>query len=149
MFDRNLIFRQKSFSCWVLQDFLNQLQSSLNHPDVSDTWFDELKFDELTENIAPRVNRNSLGKKNVMLKVILSGRYLVRTKEEFSESDINEKRNHLIELNSKKQEALTQYLEALPFIKKVDKKKFSIEGKGDLFERYFTHFQYVFTPKHI
>tara|TARA_B110000008_G_scaffold279183_1_gene325275 strand:- start:19308 stop:21071 length:1764 start_codon:yes stop_codon:yes gene_type:complete len=147
MFDRNLIFRQKSFSCWVLQDFLNQLQSSLNHPDVSDTWFDELKFDELTENIAPRVNRNSLGKKNVMLKVILSGRYLVRTKEEFSESDINEKRNHLIELNSKKQEALTQYLEALPFIKKVDKKTFSIEGKGDLFERYFTHFQYVFTPK--
>jgi hypothetical protein len=82
-----------------------------------------------------------------MFKVILSGRYLVRTKEEFSETDINEKRNHLIELNSKKQEALTQYLEALPFIKKVDKKTFSIEGKGDLFERYFTHFQYVFTPK--
>lgn len=147
MFDRNLIFRQKSFSCWVLQDFLNQLQSSLNHPDVSDTWFDELKFDELTENAASKANRNSLGKKNVMFKVILSGRYLVRTKEEFSETDINEKRNHLIELNSKKQEALTQYLEALPFIKKVDKKTFSIEGKGDLFERYFTHFQYVFTPK--
>ena len=147
MFDRNLIFRQKSFSCWVLQDFLNQLQSSLNHPDVSDTWFDELKFDELTENAASKANRNSLGKKNVMFKVILSGRYLVRTMEEFSETDINEKRNHLIELNSKKQEALTQYLEALPFIKKVDKKTFSIEGKGDLFERYFTHFQYVFTPK--
>ncbi|MCH1612697.1 MAG: hypothetical protein L7S72_05305, partial [Flavobacteriales bacterium] len=80
-------------------------------------------------------------------KVILSGRYLVRAKEEFSESNISEKRNHLIELNSKKQEALTQYLEGLPFIEKVDKKTFSIEGKGDLFERYFTHFQYVFTPK--
>jgi type IV pilus assembly protein PilM len=147
VFERNFIFRQKSFSCWVLQDFLNQLQSSLDHPDVSDTWFDELKFDELAENQTTKNNRNSLAKKNVMFKVILSGRYLVRAKEEFSESNISEKRNHLIELNSKKQEALTQYLEGLPFIEKVDKKTFSIEGKGDLFERYFTHFQYVFTPK--
>ena len=147
VFERNFIFRQKSFSCWVLQDFLNQLQSSLDHPDVSDTWFDELKFDELAENQTTKNNRNSLAKKNVMFKVILTGRYLVRAKEEFSESNISEKRNHLIELNSKKQEALTQYLEGLPFIEKVDKKTFSIEGKGDLFERYFTHFQYVFTPK--
>ncbi len=67
--------------------------------------------------------------------------------ETFKESETNEKRNHLIELNSQKQEALTQYLEALPFIRKVDKKTFSIEGKGDLFKRYFTHFEYVFLPQ--
>ena len=147
LLERNLIFRQKSFSCWVLQDFLNQLQSSLNHLDVSDTWFDELKFDELNVNSASKNNRNLAANQNNNIKVILSGRYLVRTEENFSETNINDKRNHLIELNSKKQEALTQYLEALPFIEKVDKKTFSIEGKGDLFERYFTHFQYVFTPK--
>ena len=147
LLERNLIFRQKSFSCWVLQDFLNQLQSSLNHLDVSDTWFDELKFDELNVNSASKNNRNLAANQNNNIKVILSGRYLVRSEENFSETNINDKRNHLIELNSKKQEALTQYLEALPFIEKVDKKTFSIEGKGDLFERYFTHFQYVFTPK--
>jgi len=147
LLERNLIFRQKSFSCWVIQDFLNQLQSSLNHLDVSDTWFDELKFDELNVNSASKNNRNLAANQNNNIKVILSGRYLVRSEENFSETNINDKRNHLIELNSKKQEALTQYLEALPFIEKVDKKTFSIEGKGDLFERYFTHFQYVFTPK--
>ena len=147
LFERNLIFRQKSLSCWSLQDFLNQLQSSLNHTDVSDTWFDELKFSELNESSSNRSNRNLAIKENVKFRVILSGRYLVRTTENFSASNINEKRNHLIELNSKKQEALTQYLKGLPFIEKIDKKTFSIEGKGDLFERYFTHFQYVFTPK--
>ena len=62
-------------------------------------------------------------------------------------TETNQKRNNLIELNSQKQEALTQYLEALPFIKKVNKKTFSIEGKGDLFKRYFTHFKYEFLPK--
>ena len=147
IFDRNLIFRQKSFSCWILQDFLNQLQSSLDHPDVSDTWFDELKFDELLESGNSNLKRAQMTQKSSNLKIILSGRYLVRTEEKFSETNVNEKRNHLIELNSKKQEALTQYLEALPFIEKVDRKTFSIEGKGDLFERYFTHFEYVFTPK--
>ncbi len=147
IFDRNLIFRQKSFSCWILQDFLNQLQSSLDHPDVSDTWFDELKFDELLESGNSNLQRAQMTQKSSNLKIILSGRYLVRTEEKFSETNVNEKRNHLIELNSIKQEALTQYLEALPFIEKVDRKTFSIEGKGDLFERYFTHFEYVFTPK--
>ncbi|MBT5716509.1 MAG: pilus assembly protein PilM, partial [Opitutae bacterium] len=127
LLERNLIFRQKSFSCWVLQDFLNQLQSSLNHLDVSDTWFDELKFDELNVNSASKNNRNLAANQNNNIKVILSGRYLVRSEENFSETNINDKRNHLIELNSKKQEALTQYLEALPFIEKVDKKTFSIE----------------------
>jgi hypothetical protein len=67
--------------------------------------------------------------------------------ETFSESENNQKRNHLIELNSQKQEALTQYLESLEFIKKVNKKTFSIVGEGDLFNRYFTHFKYEFLPK--
>ena len=70
-------------------------------------------------------------------KIILSGRYLIRITEDFTESQSAEKKNHLIELNSQKQEALTQYLESLPFIKNVEKKTFSIEGKGDLFKRYF------------
>jgi len=144
--DRNKIFQEKSFSCWKLQDFLNQLQSSLNHPDLTDAWFDELRFENIS---SPRgQNLKSLSMRETSKsRIILLGRYLVRSSEVFTDSQSSKKRNHLIELNSKKQEALTQYLEALPFINKVDKKTFSIEGEGDLFKRYFTHFKYVFIPQ--
>jgi hypothetical protein len=56
-------------------------------------------------------------------------------------------REVLIDLNSKKQQALTEHLQRNPFILKVDEKVFSIDGKGDLFNRYFTHFSYEFTLK--
>ena len=144
---RNIYFREKSFSCWTLQDFLNQLQSSLNHTDVSDAWFDELRFGNNQSSKNQNLNRSTSKFETNKFKIILSGRYLIRITEDFTESQGAEKKNHLIELNSQKQEALTQYLESLPFIKKVEKKTFSIEGKGDLFKRYFTHFEYVFIPQ--
>ena len=146
IFQRNKIFHEKSFSCWKLQDFLNQLQSSLDHPDVADAWFDELRFEGLSNPKNEKID-NQKQRLGGELKIILSGRYLVRMTETFSESENSQKRNHLIELNSKKQEALTQYLESLEFIKKVNKKTFSIVGEGDLFNRYFTHFKYEFMPK--
>ena len=146
IFERNVKFYQKSFTCWVLQDFLNQLQSSLDHLDISDAWFDRLKFEETTQK-KPFSDGNTFNLRRTRgYKIILSGRYLVRSSETFSESEANQKRNHLIELNSQKQEALTQHLDRLSFIKKIDKKTFSTEGKGDLFKRYFTHFEYIFTP---
>jgi len=146
IFERNIKFYQKSFTCWVLQDFLNQLQSSLDHLDISDAWFDRLKFEETTQK-KPFSDGNTFNLSRTRgYKIILSGRYLVRSSETFSESEANQKRNHLIELNSQKQEALTQHLDRLSFIKKIDKKTFSTEGKGDLFKRYFTHFEYIFTP---
>ena len=122
------------------------MQSSLDHPDVSDAWFDELRFEGISN---PKNEKMGNQKQRIGegLKIILSGRYLVRMTETFSESENNQKRNHLIELNSQKQEALTQYLESLEFIKKVNKKTFSIVGEGDLFNRYFTHFKYEFLPK--
>jgi type IV pilus assembly protein PilM len=146
IFQRNKVFHEKSFSCWTLQDFLNQLQSSLDYPDVSDAWFDELRFEALSNT---KIEKAGMQKQRIGegLKIILSGRYLVRMTETFSESKNSQKRNHLIELNSQKQEALTQYLESLEFIKKVNKKTFSIVGEGDLFNRYFTHFEYEFLPK--
>ena len=142
--NRNEIFHHKSLSCWFIQDFLNQLQSSLDHPDVKDTWFDELYFEDKGMGKPPK-NLKANTKQN-STRIILVGRYLVRTTSVFSENQLDEKRNHLIELNSRKQEALTQYLETLPYIEKVDKKTFSIEGEGDLFKRSFTHFRYVFSP---
>ena len=57
LLQRNQNFRVKSLSCWALQDFLNQLQSSLEHPDIVDTWFDNLSLQENLSNIN---KRNSL-----------------------------------------------------------------------------------------
>ena len=144
IFNRNYNFSKKSKSCWIIQDFLNQLQSTLNHPDVEDTWFDEISFADQEIGNVSRSAKN-FNKANGA-KVILVGRYLVRATEVFDQNQDIDKRNHLIEINSKKQEALTQYLDSLPFVKKINTKTFSIEGEGDLFTRYFTHFKYVFTP---
>ena len=44
--NRNNAFVNKTHSCWLIQDFLNQLQSSLNHPEVKDAWFDEVRFED-------------------------------------------------------------------------------------------------------
>ena len=51
-------------------------------------------------------------------------------------------RDILIDLDRVKKEALTDYLSNTPHIHKIDRKSFSIEGKGDLFNRYFSHFEY-------
>jgi hypothetical protein len=51
----------------------------------------------------------------------------------------------LIDLNSEKQEALTAYLNGVSVVEKIERKVFSIEGKGDLFGKYFTHFEYEIT----
>ena len=144
IYKRNELFNKPSLSCWSIQDFLNQLQSSLDHPDVADTWFDHLEFQDSLQK-PQLLGRNSpLSYQSSKLKIILTGRYLVRLPDSFDQTNRTEKRNYLIELNSKKQEALTQYLQSLPFIEKIEKKTFSIEGEGDLFERNFTHFKYVF-----
>ena len=58
--------------------------------------------------------------------------------------DLSEKnvRDILIDLDRVKKEALTDYLSNIPHIQKIERKSFSIEGKGDLFNRYFSHFEY-------
>ena len=116
----------------------------MKNPDVSDTWFDDLKIQKVFSSKIKSVKNTSKKKINDNYKIILSGRYLVRSNENFTDSQSTEKRNHLIELNSLKQEALTKYLQELSYISKIQEKTFSIEGDGDLFNRYFTHFKYVF-----
>ncbi len=144
IYKRNEPFSRPSFSCWSIQDFLNQLQTSLDHPDVSDTWFDHLEFKDGPQKPQSTKKYPLSSDKTSSLKLTLSGRYLVRLPDSFEPTSGTDKRNYLIELNSKKQEALTNYLQSLSFIDKIEKKTFSIEGEGDLFERYFTHFKYVF-----
>ena len=88
-----------------------------------------------------RVNGLNQSSKSIV-SLELSGRYLVRLSDTQLESENLVKRDTLIDLNSKKQEALTNYVNRIPIVKKINRKIFSIEGKGDLFGRYFTHFEY-------
>ena len=141
---KNLPFLDKQDTCWQIHVLLNELQGTLDHEDVKDTWFDDLKLSSQKEKVN---SRRKFTEDTGRVKLKLSGRYLVRaTEEELSEED-SSKRNTLIDLNSKKQEALTRYLSNLTQVEKIDRKVFSIEGKGDLFGRYFTHFEYEITTR--
>ena len=133
-----------SQTCWQIHVLLNELQGTLDHEDVKDTWFDDLKLSSQKEKDMSR-RKFAMNKESVMLK--LSGRYLVRASEEELSAEDSSKRNTLIDLNSKKQEALTRYLSNITQVEKIEKKVFSIEGKGDLFGRYFTHFEYEISTK--
>ncbi len=141
---KNLPFLDKQDTCWQIHVLLNELQGTLDHEDVKDTWFDDLKLSSQKEKVN---SRRKFTEDTGRVQLKLSGRYLVRaTEEELSEED-SSKRNTLIDLNSKKQEALTRYLSNLTQVEKIDRKVFSIEGKGDLFGRYFTHFEYEITTR--
>lgn len=124
---------------------LNQLQGTLDHPEVKDTWFDNLTLVIESTKGARRVPKESMEEAKNKIKLELSGRYLVRASEEELSASDEEKRNTLIDLNSEKQEALTAYLNGVTVVEKIERKVFSIEGKGDLFGKYFTHFEYEIT----
>ncbi len=141
--DKNLPFAAKQRTCWQIHDLLNQLQGALDHPEVKDTWFDNFSLQIIGPKESSRrgVQKTSeIDADRIDLKV--SGRFLVRADNGDLEAGENEKRNALIDLNSKKQEALTAYLSEMKHVEKINRKVFSIEGKGDLFGKYFTHFEY-------
>ena len=144
--EKNIPFAEKQKRGWQMQHLLNELQGTLDHLEVKDTWFDSLKLIVVGSEEASRRNViQSPPNRPPEIELKLSGRYLVRASEEELMAGDNEKRNTLIDLNSKKQEALTAYLEGISSVKKINRKVFSIEGKGDLFGKYFTHFEYEIT----
>ena len=136
---KNLPFLEKQKKCWQIHGLLNELQGSLDHQEVNDAWIDnfEIIIPERNENIRTGSKANGDN-----FKINLSGRYLVKASDDILSGPDAEKRNTLIDLNSKKQAALTTYINNISVVEKIDRKVFSIEGKGDLFGKYFTHFEY-------
>ncbi len=135
---RNQVYQQQAETLWKLRELLNHLQNSLEFEDISDTWFDEFKITglELDEQ------RNPLRSAQDSTPVLkLSGRYLVRPTVE-SSADRAALRDNLIELNQKKQRALTNHLENLPIIAELRSDVFKTSGKGDLENKYFTYFEF-------
>jgi type IV pilus assembly protein PilM len=139
IYDRNEKYQKYGDSCWRTQNLVNLLQHSLNHEEVADTWFDEFKLITPTSLI----NRGTQSQKIVSGSVlILSGRYLVRPTVNPKTASESILEDNLIQLNSAKQKALTNYLSSLSIIKEVRKKKFQTKERGDLFNRYYVYFEF-------
>ncbi len=135
---RNQVYQQQAETLWKLRELLNHLQNSLEFEDISDTWFDEFKITGLEQD----EQRNPLRSAQDSTPVLkLSGRYLVRPTVE-SSADRAALRDNLIELNQKKQRALTNHLKNLPIIAELRSDVFKTSGKGDLENKYFTYFEF-------
>ena len=139
VFSKNEAFLNNTTNCWHLYHLLNELQSIFSEQGVEDSWYDDLKI-SLVEETKSSARTNDLSS-GASYALSLSGRYLVRLDAETPDEQAD-KRERLIDANSRKQAALTKNIEQIPYVGKVTKKIFSIEGKGDLFNRHFTHFEY-------
>lgn len=138
---RNQKFEKLGKTCWKTQHLLNLLQESLNHEEVTDTWFDEFRITSSTE----QETRGSVDNKKQTEQdkiLILSGRYLVRPTVNFKSASSELLADNLIQLNSAKQKALTNYLSSLSMIKEIRQKKFQTKEKGDLFNKYYVYFEF-------
>ena len=135
---RNEVYQNESKSLWKVRVILNHLQNSLEYEDISDTWFDEFRIIGLAQELQRSPSR-SAQEPTPILK--LSGRYLVRPTVD-SSADKAQLSDNLIELNQKKQTALTKHLEDLPIIAELKSKKFQISDKGDLLNKYYTYFEF-------
>jgi len=125
----------KSHSSWIIQETINFVQGIITQENIGDIWLDTFSLNKAEQ---PLYNSSSNSYSKDLLLVI-SGRYLVRLDENIDDDQIQDA---LIELDRQKKENLTDYLSTIPHIDKIVKKTFSIEGKGDLFNRYFSHFEY-------
>ena len=125
---------ENSKTIGLSHEIINFIQGIISQKNIGDIWLDKFSIKKQINN---NVDTRNLVNNDLVLS--LSGRYLVRLNIETDES---EKRDALIELDRQKKENLTAYFENIPHIEKIIKKSFSIEGKGDLFNRNFSHFEY-------
>jgi type IV pilus assembly protein PilM len=119
-------------------EFLNALQSVIDDPVNENTWIDSVDF-YIQKN--PLSSLDSDAKENYQ-RVNISGRYIVKIEQSEPALGVDQKRLALIDSNGKKQESLTNSISNLKQVSKVLNKVFSTEGKGDLYNRQFTHFEF-------
>jgi type IV pilus assembly protein PilM len=120
---------------WAIQDIINYIQGIITDDEIGDIWLDSFSLAKPKDKAYELVK--GISSRNFILTI--SGRYLVRIDKKLKD---DEKRDQLIELDRTKKEKLTAYFSDIPFIKKIKRKSFSIEGKGDLFNRFFSHYEY-------
>ena len=120
---------------WINTDIINYVQGIISTNSIGDIWLDTFSLSP----VKPSNNKSTDEIVPLKYKLIISGRYLVRPNLEDEEQNL---RDTLIELDRLKKESLTEYLAKIPHIDKIERKTFSTEGKGDLFNRFFSHFEY-------
>ena len=144
LFSQNLIaelkdshapLQSKIAGCWAIQDIINYIQGIITDDEIGDIWLDSFSLAKPKDK--PYGIEKDITSRNFILTI--SGRYLVRIDKKLKE---DEKRDQLIELDRTKKEKLTAYFQDIPFVKEIRRKTFSIEGKGDLFNRFFSHYEY-------
>jgi len=124
---------------YSVQKFLNSLQTVIDPKVSENTWIDSMQF--ISNNVLPITQEIELGEIGTQ-SVNLTGRYLVKADIKKSSSSTDERKLLLIEESGRMQEALTQAIAGIKQVVKINKKVFSIEGKGDLYKRQFTHFEF-------
>ena len=102
------------------------MQSIFSEQGVEDSWYDDLKI-SLVEETKSSARTNDLSS-GALCPKLLSGRYLVWSYAETPDEQAD-KRERLIDANSRKQAALTKNIEQIPYVGKVTKKIFSIEAR--------------------
>ena len=132
-------FISKSKILYFQSRFINDVQNVVLSGDIKNTWIDSIQFIEPASVLG--INRASKSIKNNTV-VEIKGRYLVSLPESTSKtSNVEERQERLIELNSEIQDNLTGSLLNVPTVNKLFKKIFATDGKGDLFRRYYTYFE--------
>lgn len=122
--------------------FINSLQNLTQSDEINNIWIDSIKY---LESFTNSINGSAYRQKDSALTPInITGRYLVELND-LNKMDPNSRRNNLIDANSLIQESLTQGIIDIPQVNSLNKTVFSTEGKGDLFNRYFTHFELELT----
>jgi len=118
------------------------LQNLTQSDEINNIWLDSIKYLESSANLI-NTPLDPDDTSNEAL-VNITGRYLVEL-HDVDKMDASSLRNNLIDSNSLIQETLIQGITNIPQVASLSKMVFSTEGKGDLFNRYFTHFELEFT----
>ena len=123
-----------------IQQFINDLQSVFDRNVNDNAWIDELKFNTIKSSVT-NTSRNE-GVQQADINVVnIVGRYLVKLTVENLDLTFEDRKDKLLENNGIRQESITNSFSEINGVKKIRKKVFSIEGKGDLYNRQFTHFE--------
>ncbi len=128
-------FTRQSKLLYSQPRLINSFQAITQSEGIENIWIDSIQYVPTNQNTS---NNEAMPKTTCSL--VLQGRYLlaVDVKESDSKGDKN---NKLIDANSAIQDLLTERLSGLPQVTKLEKKVFSTDGKGDLFNRFYTHFE--------
>ena len=117
---------------------INNIQDLTQSEEVKNLWIDSIEYTQDStnlNNLPPKGMHSQSG-----VSVNITGRYLV-VPVNTATGNPDTLRNYLVQTNSIIQEKLTEGVSNIPQVISMSKKIFSTEGRGDLFNRYFTHFE--------